>query len=178
MGYGVGCCLPEGCVRFTFSQLPMTTSSLFLPARVSLRVSALHPRRDSRIPSEGGRNDTPLLPSSPFYFLGFFACPRRRSFRLLSRRSLSSCRWDRKNSTGLTEDNIPGKRAEGVIIPTKHPPRLAQSLLGVWALLISRSSTFPGLLEAIWICRISWIHREPVVCVCARARVFVCLALR
>lgn len=52
MGCGVQCCLPEGCVRFTFSQLPMTTSSLFLSARLYVRVSALHPRRESRIPSE------------------------------------------------------------------------------------------------------------------------------
>lgn len=90
-----------------------------------------HPRRESRIPSERSRNDTLLLPSSPFYFLGFFGCSRRRSFRLFSRLSLSSPRWGRKNSTGLTENNIPGKRAERVIIPTKHPPRLGQSLLGV-----------------------------------------------
>lgn len=131
MGCGVQCCLPEGCVRFTFSQLPMTTSSLFLSARLYVRVSILHPRRESRIPSERSRNDTLLLPSSLFYFLGFFGCSRRRSFRLFSRLSLSSPRWGRKNSTGLTENNIPGKRAERVIIPTKHPPRLGQSLLGV-----------------------------------------------
>lgn len=130
-GCGVGCCLPEGCVRLTFPQLPMTTSSVFLPGRAALRVSALHPRRGSRIPSEGGRSDTPLLPpSSPFYSLGFFAllpppfppgrCPRAGE-------------TGRTPRTRLTEGNIPGKKKgrKGVIIPTNPPPpRLAQSLSG------------------------------------------------
>lgn len=94
-----------------------------------------------------------------------------------SRRSLSSCRWDRKNSTGLTEDNIPGKRAEGVIIPTKHPPRLAQSLLS--ALEIPQQY-FPPVcwrrFEFAEFLGLLLHHREPVVRVCARA--FASLALR
>lgn len=74
---------------------------------------------------------TPRFSPPPPFISSDFCCSRRRSVRLFSRRSLSSPRWDRKNSTGLTENNIPGKRAEGVIIPTKHPPRLRQSLLDV-----------------------------------------------
>lgn len=112
-------------------------------------------------PREAKWHPTPPL---PLLFPRIFRMFSPAVLRLFSRRSLSSPRWDSKNSTGLTENNIPGKRAEGVIIPTKRSPAAQTEFVGRWALLKFRSSTFPGLLEALRICRISWISTSQPAC--------------
>lgn len=148
MGYGVRCCLPEGCVRFTFSQLPTTTSSSFLSARVYLRVSAQHPRRESRIPSERDRNDTPLLPSSPpppFISSDF-------SVVLAGGPSASfpAGRCPRAGETGRTPRGYNGKIVSQTngrkeqLFQLNTPPRLRQSLSGV-----ERSSNSTAALSPV-----------------------------
>ena len=98
-----------------------------------------------------------LLPSSPDCSVVLAGGPSASSLR----QSLSSPGCERKNS-GVTENHIPGKRAERVIIPTKHPPPAAYTqFVGRWAPLKFRSSTFPGLLQAL---RISWISTLQPAC--------------
>lgn len=120
--------------------------SLSLSARLYVRVSALHPRRESRIPSERSREDTPLPLLLPLFISSDFSV-------LLAGGPSASSLAGRSPRPGETERTPRGwckmisqakGRKEELFQLNTPPPRLRLSLLGV-----GRSWNSAAVLSAV-----------------------------